>query len=77
MRLPPQVSAVVRRTMERAARGDGYRGIQASRTTESINCPSGQVVCACNSSQCACCPSNQCHVDSSTNLCVCGMGVPR
>jgi hypothetical protein len=75
VRLAPQMSAVVRRTTDRPTRGDAARCVRASGTAQSIVCQGSDVLCSCGSNQYACCPSNLCHVDSSTNLCMCGAGV--
>src|SRR5206468_4203212 len=62
VRLPPQVSGVVRRTMDRPAYGDAYRGIRTSATSQSITCQSNEVLCSCTGNKYACCSSNLCHV---------------
>jgi hypothetical protein len=72
VRLPPQVPGVARRTIDRPAYGDAYRGVWTSATSESIVCQSNEVLCSCGGNKYACCSSNLCHVDRNTTLCMCG-----
>lgn len=75
MRLPPQVSAVLRSTINRPVRASVTRGAWASGTSESVNCQTGESICNCgNGTQYACCTGGSCHIDTITGLCLCGTG---
>ena len=74
MRLPPQVSGVLRGGIGRPIRYNSSRGAWPfGKTSESITCQSNEVICDCsNSGTHACCMSGQsCTNDSNTGLCVC------
>lgn len=69
MRLPPQVSAVLRTTNGRPVRAGNARGLSPAKV-----CEAPLVACACSNGEEACCQQGEaCHLDSN-NVCVCGLG---
>jgi hypothetical protein len=77
MRLPPQVAAVLRAATDRPMRPGSYRGSAPSaQTTESISCQPNETLCSCGNNKYACCPDNTCHIDTTTQMCICGAAHP-